>query len=333
MIDQIKIGSSFFEQCLKIAIEKAIAKGLIDKATNVIPKDITSSPSCMAETVRKLQIILNDDFMGLGDHSIPVGSFGFSIRYALHAETLGQFLNDQFHFYDTYFQAGFNLLVRDEQTAVIKINTGIKEEERSAILATYSALAAHRIACWVTGTQIPLIRISFKHDKPEWGHEYATMFSCPVTFSENCSSLTFDIKHLQNKCIRSSVDAEIFCKNHPLHIFPIPGDDYSLSSKITRLIRDEIQENNNLPSIEHIAKCLNISSQQLRFRLIKEGTSYQNIKNEVRSDIACYKLRYTELSIEDIAAFIGFSEVNSFYRAFKCWTGKSPQTYRDDHSG
>lgn len=39
-------------------------------------------------------------------------------------------------------------------------------------------------------------------------------------------------------------------------------------------------------------------------------------------------LRNTTLSAEDIAYLLGYQDLNSFYRAFSLWTGKSISEYK-----
>ena len=59
-----------------------------------------------------------------------------------------------------------------------------------------------------------------------------------------------------------------------------------------------------------------------------EGTTFKDIKNQVRRDTALHFLGKQGLSIEEIAHRAGFSESSAFIRAFKGWTGVTPYTYR-----
>ena len=60
----------------------------------------------------------------------------------------------------------------------------------------------------------------------------------------------------------------------------------------------------------------------------REGCSYQEIKDEVRREMAFEQLRESKTSIGVIAEQLGFQEPSTFHRAFKKWTGKSPGKYR-----
>ena len=84
----------------------------------------------------------------------------------------------------------------------------------------------------------------------------------------------------------------------------------------------------NTPGIEDIAAQLHLHPQTLRRRLAQEGTSFNEVKTQCRHDTALYYLGKSKLSIEQIAQRTGFSEASGFTRAFKTWTGMSPQKYR-----
>ncbi|MCC5600403.1 helix-turn-helix transcriptional regulator [Nostoc favosum] len=59
-----------------------------------------------------------------------------------------------------------------------------------------------------------------------------------------------------------------------------------------------------------------------------EGTSYQQLLDATRKELALRHLKKTDAPIHDVAFFLGFSEPSAFHRAFKQWTGKTPRAYR-----
>ena len=81
-------------------------------------------------------------------------------------------------------------------------------------------------------------------------------------------------------------------------------------------------------SLEHIASELGIESRTLQRYLVKSGTSFQKIFDKVRLEQACYYLERTALDVTMIALELGYSESSVFSRAFKRWTGLTPDRYR-----
>lgn len=83
-----------------------------------------------------------------------------------------------------------------------------------------------------------------------------------------------------------------------------------------------------LASMEGIAHKLTLSKRTLQRRIEAEGTSYQQILTETRADLARHYLDNTALSVAEISFLLGFSEPNSFHRAFRTWTGTTPDRAR-----
>lgn len=81
-------------------------------------------------------------------------------------------------------------------------------------------------------------------------------------------------------------------------------------------------------SMGSVADKLTLSRRTLQRRIEAEGTTYQRILDETRTDLAQHYLRHTALSVAEIAFLLGFAEPNSFYRAFRGWTGTTPDDVR-----
>lgn len=71
-----------------------------------------------------------------------------------------------------------------------------------------------------------------------------------------------------------------------------------------------------------------MSGRTLRRRLEAEGTSFQDIVDDVRSSLAMEYLKTTRMSTNDIAMLLGFSDAADFRRALKRWTGKGAEELR-----
>jgi AraC-like DNA-binding protein len=81
-------------------------------------------------------------------------------------------------------------------------------------------------------------------------------------------------------------------------------------------------------TMEAIAKKLAVSKRTLQRRIEAEGSSYQQILKETREALARHYLENTALPAAEISFLLGFDEPNSFYRAFRTWTGTTPDRVR-----
>ncbi len=79
---------------------------------------------------------------------------------------------------------------------------------------------------------------------------------------------------------------------------------------------------------EQIARSLGLSKRSLQRRLGEEGLRFKEILEDTRRALALSYLQRSEMSVQEIALLLGFADPSSFFRAFKSWTGQTPQTLR-----
>ena len=81
-------------------------------------------------------------------------------------------------------------------------------------------------------------------------------------------------------------------------------------------------------SIERCADKLGLSIRTLQARLAGEGVTFSQVMEQTREMLAKAYLRLPDRSLDEIAEWLGYGEQTSFGRAFKRWTGTTPQKYR-----
>ena len=88
-----------------------------------------------------------------------------------------------------------------------------------------------------------------------------------------------------------------------------------------------------LTAMEPAAARLAMSKRTLQRKLTAEGTSFQEILQQTRVDLAQHYLSESELSQGEISFLLGFQDTNSFIRAYSSWTGQPPGQFRQAMSG
>lgn len=81
-------------------------------------------------------------------------------------------------------------------------------------------------------------------------------------------------------------------------------------------------------SMTYIASKLAVSNRTLQRRLREEGTSFQKVLDELREELARHYLAATDYTSAEISFLLGYEEPNSFFRAFRAWTGQTPEIVR-----
>lgn len=103
-----------------------------------------------------------------------------------------------------------------------------------------------------------------------------------------------------------------------------------VESKIAHQVRELLVQ--MLPSgsvdQEGVADKLYRSASTLQRQLSSEGTSYRDVLESTRRDLAEAYLKDQKHSHSQIAFLVGFSDQSNFARAFKRWTGMSPGSFQ-----
>lgn len=82
------------------------------------------------------------------------------------------------------------------------------------------------------------------------------------------------------------------------------------------------------PSIRGVTDRLATSARTLQRQLGAEGTTFQAVLASTREDLARHYLADQGLRTTDVAYLLGYDDTNSFFRAFKTWTGTTPERFR-----
>ena len=132
---------------------------------------------------------------------------------------------------------------------------------------------------------------------------------------------------------------------------PILGYNPQLNAMIEKLLQQRLRESEegvrfttkvrqaisinydfDFPQLENIALTLNITPRTLQRKLRDENTSYRELSDSIRYELASTLLKYKDLTISEIAYKLGYSELKGFRRAFKQWSGVNPMDYRSTHT-
>ena len=106
--------------------------------------------------------------------------------------------------------------------------------------------------------------------------------------------------------------------------------DLDATVSVTNRVRAALHEAipSGVANMGAIARKLAMSKRTLQRRIETEGSSFQQLLQEKREALARHYLKNTKLPTSEIAFLLGFDEPNSFYRAFRSWTGATPDSIR-----
>ncbi len=121
------------------------------------------------------------------------------------------------------------------------------------------------------------------------------------------------------KDLTSQLDYEAYCQSAPAQDFVD-----SLRQTVQALSPQ------GYPDITLAAEVAGLSKRKLQRQLLEAGLSYSRLVDQVRYEQALELINQPGLRLIDIAAELGYTDAANFTRAFRRWTGVSPQEFRSN---
>lgn len=280
--------------------------------------------------VQKLRELSGDEYWGLTGQRCKLGYFALMARYLLHFDSLKGMMTECCRFHNTTRVEWEFSLVQEAGRVGFLLKRAQGYENVSTFLMEFITVCIHRMMCWFTDTRIPIIEHHFAYAAPDNLRPYELLFPETRIFNSNCNGFYIDSQYLSLARVRDWAETREFLKDAPAGLVVIPGSDNSYTARIKSILVKTIGRQGPVPDFERVAEQLHISTATLRRKLRAENTSYQQLKDTMRRDVAIDKLVRESTPITEIGLQLGFVESSSFTRAFKQWTGLSPQEYRRD---
>ena len=152
------------------------------------------------------------------------------------------------------------------------------------------------------------------------------MYCSELSFDRTETAIVLPADALSLPVVQNEKSVKEFLRTAPENILVKYKNGSSLAARIRRRLRQRLP--GEVPEFSALARELNMTTATLRRRLHEEGASFQDIKDQLRRDLAIAYLSHSERTVLDIALELGFSERSAFHRAFRKWTGAAPGEFR-----
>ena len=179
----------------------------------------------------------------------------------------------------------------------------------------------------VYGADLDPLEVTFWHSEPGSAmDEFLAYFHCPLQFGEPVACMTFPSEVLDRPLTGSNRELALSL-------------DRTLVDYVATLQRDDIVSHAKSAISKYLpsgnidsgvfASSLHMSPRSLQRKLAAEDTTFRKLVDEVRKELAEGYLADNSLTLTEISYLLGFSSQAAFARAFKRWTGVTPQMFRD----
>jgi AraC-like DNA-binding protein len=231
---------------------------------------------------------------------------------------------------------GLTQLVRYFRLAGPPVNIAIRDSERPIRILVdspfYDFAAEYTIALTLrnfrqeTAQAFSPEYVNFSHTPDDVG-EYEAAFGCPVRVDAKWAGFSVSTNAWELPMTRRDPILRSLLERHSAEI----------ASRTVIHVHDIVRELRGVLAgrivggntrIETIARQLALTPRTLQRRLSDAGATYNQVLDNVRKEAAMEYVSESTLAITEIAYLFGYSERAAFHRAFKRWTGKTPQAFR-----
>ena len=259
---------------------------------------------------------------------LPVGTYKTWDLFLATASTIGEAL-DKIGKFNGWMDDTFRLTLRKrrDQIAIEYTNVVDPDCQPPEYLEFNFARALLR-ARFTTGVNIRPAEMHFRHSPPRNIAEHYRIFQAPIRFRQPATQAIFDPAVLRIP----QLSADAATCDLLEHYIQATLNNARVYDELAVAVRRSLARLNSshagTRSVAATARELGMSRRGLQRRLAERGTSFRELFRSVRHDLAMRLLDRHDLSISEAADVLGFSEVSSFSRAFKQWTGVNPKTHR-----
>ncbi len=168
--------------------------------------------------------------------------------------------------------------------------------------------------------------VLFAHGVPKDVTPYQALFGCRLQFDADRSELVFN-KHWLDQ---PQMGADPERHRQLLHDILAQEQDApeQLLFQVRAALRRMVMHGRATEGL--LANLLSVPERSLRRLLDQQGTSFRELLEDARYEVARQLLVDTDMSTADIATSLDYADPSAFSRAFRRWTGSPPAAWRDN---
>ena len=219
----------------------------------------------------------------------------------------------------------FNFFFEGEQAVTqIEVKHANDSLYRHCVELAFSSMVS--ICNTLTNGQKQQCQIRLRFSQPDYHRQYRDVFGTEATFNADVNELRLPMSWFEGISMSNPVFAEI-AQQQCEDLLKTLDNEGSLKEQVVVLLT---RNPGYLPNQQETARQLGLSSRSLSRQLALQQTTYKKLLNQTRQQQAKEYLLKNDISVEDVAYLLGYESPPNFSRAFKRWTGLTPQQYRDN---
>lgn len=327
--DTCIIPSGFWPAGLiDLALARALPEHKLLRHTGIFCEDI-QQPEHRICPEQLLQLIQNiqkysaaDDLSFLFGHALLPGNIAGISEQLAAANNVSELI-DRLLEHQALFCPLLNLRRHYEgEQLVLTWHDACGAEDALIFLVEAIATAITSLTRWLSGSSLPW-QFYFAHRAPDYLEQYQVHLDGDVHFDSQRNALAIPRAYCYQSWINSARSEPQGTKRNSIRAFTLAPKGFLTD------VYDYLNSNiTTAPNLEKTALDFGMSSASFKRKLKKHRSHFQAIYDQVRKDLAVYWLHQEGWSSEQVARQLHFHDVANLRRAFKKWTGLTPQALR-----
>jgi AraC-like DNA-binding protein len=195
----------------------------------------------------------------------------------------------------------------------------------SSLVDIAGLFAFKQLFHWLTGGLAPLNQVGIGAISREDLLPFLRLFDAPVVAEGKRPYLRFDTGALDLAVVASVGDFEHFFTYFPADLFT---REAQLEPQVAAMLTAAVRQALPVPTQAEVAETLGMALSTFRRHLANQNTSFRAIRDRCLRESSHVLLGQEGYSVERVAQRLGYRDADTFRRAFRRWTGTSPQAYR-----
>jgi AraC-like DNA-binding protein len=168
--------------------------------------------------------------------------------------------------------------------------------------------------------------IEFCWPAPENTQVYKEFFGAPVRFGQAFNTVATPLESLAWPVALRHPRARIGAEAQAEAMLGQLGSMETFLEKLQRVLTRALHEGE--PTLEAMASAMAMSIRTFQRRLSEKHLTFRDVLQQTRLVLARHYLADPRLALNEISFLLGYSEQSAFQRAFRDWTGETPQQAR-----
>jgi AraC-like DNA-binding protein len=253
-----------------------------------------------------------------------LGLVGFFMQ---HSPDLATALHSLVHYSHLHVRGAVIYLEKDNGSVFLGYSIFQSNIEAHQQIEDGAVAIAFNILRQLCGPSWKPDEVHFSHQKPADSRAYKQFFNAPVKFDTEHSGLLFSAHWLQQAVVGANPELYRFLQKQIDEFDHQSGDNFA--EQVQRALHSALHTHQ--ATADHIAELFSIHPRTLNRRLKSCGTSFQQLADQTRFEIAQQLLENSSIQLNQIAATLGYSDASAFSRSFRRWSGMTPAAWREQN--